>query len=59
MAAQHNNLSSPRYQQPIDPAIILKLNQIQPYKFPNTIGIERGVMRDVQKLPNIDCYYKG
>lgn len=61
MAAQppNTNLSSPRYHQQIDPTIVMKLNQIQPYKFTNTVGIERGVMRDVQKLPNIDCYFKG
>jgi hypothetical protein len=54
-----NNISSPRQLQTIDPAIIMKLNQVPPYKFTNINGLDRGVMREVQKLPSINCYYKG
>lgn len=57
-ASPHTNISSPRHLQSIDPLIIMKLNQLPPYKF-TTVGIDRGIVRDVQKLPNIDCYYKG
>lgn len=50
MAQPIYNVSSPRFIPTIDPTIAVKLNQVQPYKFINVAGIERGVGRDVQKL---------
>lgn len=53
------NISSPRYIKSIDPGITAKLNQLQPYKFINIMGVERGTPQEIQKLENINCYYRG